>query len=130
VSGQAALHDQEADSPTGELGSKGVVSLQLGGYIVVPKSLFRVKGMVILGAGFVGAFLLHLSFAQVEQRAGIPSAPHGAASMNYQLQELGKLLFDADPTKVPAVFDPVIWDAFVPKDNLMTPEKVALGRKL
>ena len=94
------------------------------------KSLFRAKGLIILGATAAGMLLLHMGIAQVEQRAGIPSAPHGAASMDYQLQELGKLLPEADPSKVPAVFDPVIWDVFVPKDNLMSPERVALGRKL
>jgi len=34
------------------------------------------------------------------------------------------------PGEVPRAFDPVIWKAFVPEDNTMTHERVALGRKL
>ena len=32
--------------------------------------------------------------------------------------------------KAPAGFDPVVWAAFIPEDNKMTPERVELGRKL
>jgi hypothetical protein len=39
-----------------------------------------------------------------------------------------KLVGDVDATKVPEGFDYVIWEAFVPEDNEMTPERVALGK--
>lgn len=55
---------------------------------------------------------------------------HGAASMAYQLSEYEKLVSMADVEKVPAGFDPVVWEAFVPEDNAMTAARVALGKKL
>ncbi len=33
-------------------------------------------------------------------------------------------------TRPPAGFDPVVWAAFIPEDNKLTPERVELGRKL
>ena len=60
----------------------------------------------------------------------VPQGEHGAASMEYQLAELQKLQPQADLTKPPAGFDPVIWEAFIPEDNKPTPERVDLGRKL
>jgi cytochrome c peroxidase len=60
----------------------------------------------------------------------IPMAEHGAASMEYQLGELEELLPEVDATKVPEGFDFVVWEAFIPDDNEMTPERVALGKKL
>lgn len=81
-----------------------------------------------LGAGLLGAMLL--PWAQAGAADGIPRGPHGAATMEYQQQALDKLLGEADPTAVPAGFDPVVWEAFTPKDNALTAERVALGRKL
>ena len=60
----------------------------------------------------------------------VPRDEHGAASAEYQQQALAKLMPDGDVGKPPAAFDPVIWKAFVPEDNAMTPQRVALGRKL
>jgi cytochrome c peroxidase len=60
----------------------------------------------------------------------VPKGDHGAAKMEFQLQELGKLLPKAEVAHAPARLDPVIWQAFVPKDNELTPQRVALGRKL
>jgi cytochrome c peroxidase len=60
----------------------------------------------------------------------IPRAEHGAASMDYQLGELAKLLPERDVTEAPSGFDPVVWEAFVPDDNEMTDARVALGKKL
>ena len=60
----------------------------------------------------------------------IPRAEHGAASMEYQDKQLGQLLSSADVSKPPPGFDPVVWEAFIPEDNAMTPQRVALGRKL
>jgi len=56
--------------------------------------------------------------------------PHGAATMEHQTQALDKIMKKADVTRAPAGFDPVVWEAFIPGDNKMTPERVALGRKL
>jgi len=57
-------------------------------------------------------------------------AEHGAASMDYQLAELTKLLPERDVTVAPPGFDPVVWQAFIPEGNEMTPERVELGKKL
>jgi cytochrome c peroxidase len=65
-----------------------------------------------------------------DARAEIPRTDHGAASMDYQAAEFDKLLPDVDARAVPAKLDPVIWAAFIPADNQMTPERVALGKKL
>ena len=60
----------------------------------------------------------------------MPLAAHGAANMDYQLQELAGLLPEADVTEAPAGLDPVVWAAFIPKDNALTRRRVELGRKL
>ena len=60
----------------------------------------------------------------------MPTAAHGAANMDYQLQELAGLLPEADVTEAPAGLDPVVWAAFIPKDNALTRRRVELGRKL
>jgi len=60
----------------------------------------------------------------------IPKAEHGAASMAYQEKQLARLLPDVDVDKPPSGFDPVVWEAFIPDDNAMTTQRVALGRKL
>ena len=62
--------------------------------------------------------------------AGIPKAEHGAAAMQYQLKQLDRLIPSVDVSKAPSGFDPVIWEAFIPEDNAMTPQRVELGRKL
>jgi cytochrome c peroxidase len=59
-----------------------------------------------------------------------PQGKHGDASVEQQLADLQKLKLEADVSKAPAGLDPVIWAAYVPEDNQMTPERVALGRKL
>ena len=60
-----------------------------------------------------------------------PQGKHGDASAEYQLAELQKLKLEAgcDQGRRPGL-DPVVWAAFVPEDNKMTPERVELGRKL
>ncbi|OHB73180.1 MAG: cytochrome-c peroxidase [Planctomycetes bacterium RBG_13_63_9] len=55
---------------------------------------------------------------------------HGAASVQHQSQVLAKLMPEGDVTKAPPEIDAVVWAAFVPVDNALTPERVALGRKL
>jgi len=60
----------------------------------------------------------------------IPKTEHGAATMEFQEEQLGQLLGSVDVSKPPPGFDPVVWEAFIPEDNAMTPERVALGQKL
>jgi cytochrome c peroxidase len=60
----------------------------------------------------------------------VPRGDHGAATMEYQIKTLKKLMPTVDLSKVPTGFDAVVWQAFIPEDNAMTPERVALGRKL
>ena len=82
------------------------------------------------GAALLAAALLHPPTARGAGSAGAPKGGHGAAKMDVQLQELGKLLPKTDVGQAPARLDPVIWQAFVPKDNELTEARVALGRKL
>ncbi|MBN1488323.1 MAG: cytochrome-c peroxidase [Phycisphaerae bacterium] len=50
--------------------------------------------------------------------------------MDYQQRAFDKLIGSVKADAVPVGVDPVIWDAFVPADNEMTADRVALGRKL
>jgi cytochrome c peroxidase len=74
--------------------------------------------------------LLPLFNTKAVVSADIPKTDHGAATMEYQNKELDRLLSSVDVSKVPAGFDEVVWEAFIPEDNAMTAERVALGRKL
>jgi cytochrome c peroxidase len=78
----------------------------------------------------VTVILLPLFNTKAAVAADIPKTEHGAATMEYQIKELDRLLPAVDVSKVPAGFDDVVWEAFIPEDNAMTPERVALGRKL
>jgi len=60
----------------------------------------------------------------------IPKGDHGAATMEHQISELDRLLPAADLRQAPAGFDPVVWEAFIPADNALTPDRVKLGHKL
>lgn len=62
--------------------------------------------------------------------AVVPKDDHGAARMEYQIKQLDGLLSPADVSKAPPALDPVVWEAFIPHDNALTPERVALGQKL
>ena len=78
----------------------------------------------------VGAVLL-LSWNTTAATAGeIPKGDHGAATMEHQIGELGKLLPVGNLRKAPPGFDPVVWDAFIPADNALTLDRVKLGHKL
>ncbi len=55
---------------------------------------------------------------------------HGALAMAEQRAMLEKLQGQLDVTKPPPGIDPIIWASLIPADNAMTPERVALGRKL
>ena len=70
------------------------------------------------------------SLVAMGQAPDIPRGKHGDATSEYQLKELQKLLPPWDVTKAPPGFDPVVWAAFIPEDNKLTPERVDLGRKL
>ncbi len=62
--------------------------------------------------------------------AQIPRSEHGAAAMDYQIREFDRLMPEFNVDEVPRGFDPVVWKAFIPADNKMTAERVALGKKL
>ncbi len=64
------------------------------------------------------------------QTPEIPRGPLGDATAEFQLQRLEQLMPQVDLSKTPPGFDPVIWAAFIPQDNALTPERVELGRKL
>jgi cytochrome c peroxidase len=93
------------------------------------KSLGRLLMGAIVAAGLLGALAPPASPAG-EEKPQIPRGAHGAAAMKFQEESLAKLLADVDPAAAPAGFDPAIWTAFIPKDNAMTAERVALGRRL
>ncbi|MHC4643569.1 MAG: cytochrome-c peroxidase [Planctomycetota bacterium] len=78
----------------------------------------------------VAVVLLPLFNTKAAVAADIPKTDHDAATMEYQIKELDRLLPSVDVSKVPPGFDQVVWEAFIPEDNAMTPERVALGRKL
>jgi len=77
----------------------------------------------------LGAALLP-AFAADEPAQQAPRDELGAASVEHQEQVLDQLGLATDVAKPPAAFDPVIWKAFVPEDNALTPDRVSLGRKL
>jgi len=61
--------------------------------------------------------------------ADAPASRHGAQDVQLQQQHLDQLL--APGAAVPKGIDPVVWNAiYVPADNTLTPDRVALGRKL
>ncbi|MGQ9590750.1 MAG: cytochrome-c peroxidase [Planctomycetota bacterium] len=60
----------------------------------------------------------------------IPKGPHGAAAFDFQEALFSKLLPSPSVAEAPKGFDLVVWKAFVPADNALTSERVALGRKL
>lgn len=93
------------------------------------KVLFQRRAVCLSGGGLIAATLLWSLLAAGEPPE-IPRGKHGDATAEYQLKELDKLALQADVTKAPPGFDPVVWAAFVPQDNEMTPDRVALGRKL
>lgn len=82
------------------------------------------------GAGPLATGLLCWSALAADPSPAIPRAAHGAADMQYQLQLLPKVVPEFELGKAPAGFDPVIWGGMIPTDNALTPERVALGRKL
>ena len=78
---------------------------------------------------FLGAVLSQADPTE-EPGQNVPRDALGAATPEYQQEVLAKLTPQQDVGKTPEGFDPVIWSAFVPKDNAMTSQRVALGKKL
>ena len=85
--------------------------------------------LTLFGATLAGGLVWSL-FAAADSPPQTPQGKHGDASAEQQLAELQKLKLEQDVTKAPAGLDPVVWAAYVPEDNKMTPERVELGRKL
>jgi cytochrome c peroxidase len=57
-------------------------------------------------------------------------APHGALAMSQQEKRLDALSLGSPTGAPPPRVVPSAWAATIPSDNAMTPERVALGRKL
>jgi len=85
--------------------------------------------LAVVGLALLGAVLSQASPAD-EPEQNVPRDALGAASPEYQQEALAKLMPEQDVGKAPEGLDPVIWNAFVPEDNALTPQRVALGRKL
>ncbi len=73
---------------------------------------------------------LAILLAAGTSHAADKQALHGALAMDEQMKRLDALLGDLDPTRPPPGIDAIIWRESLPKDNEMTVERVALGRKL
>lgn len=91
--------------------------------------LFSERWFALAGFALLGVVLASGNAAE-EAAQDVTRDEHGAASVEHQEQALAKLMSDEDVAQAPESFDPVIWKAFVPDDNALTPERVALGRKL
>jgi len=76
------------------------------------------------------ACMLWVAFAAERASAQAQAkAPHGALAMSEQEKRLDKLLLGKS-LGVPMRVVPSAWAATIPEDNALTPERVALGRKL
>jgi cytochrome c peroxidase len=78
--------------------------------------------------GRVAAMVTAIGLA-ASTAAAAPADLHGAMPMTAQQQRLDALKL-SDGTSPPARIDPAIWAFIVPQDNAVTPERVALGRRL
>ena len=91
---------------------------------------FRYSAALTLFAGALAGSLIWSLFAAADSPPQTPQGKHGDASAEQQLAELEKLKLEQDVAKAPAGLDPVVWAAYIPEDNKMTPERVELGRTL
>lgn len=82
---------------------------------------------LIVGCGII---MFSLWNSESPVFAQVPKGEHGAAEMEYQISQLERLQPAMDVKQAPPGFDSVIWQAFIPEDNALTPERVSLGRKL
>ncbi len=60
----------------------------------------------------------------------VPRDEFGAATVEYQQELLAKLAPQTDLNEIISPYDAVVWNALLPADNPLTPERVELGRKL
>jgi len=93
-------------------------------------ALGRIRAPAVVSAALLGILLLPATPAAGGAPKEIPRGDHGAATMAYQQEVLSRIASKVDGSAAPAGFDPVVWQAFIPQDNAITPERVALGRKL
>jgi cytochrome c peroxidase len=101
-----------------------------------PSRAVRIAAAVVL----LGALAPRVAVSQEQEpsTAQPPAQPqgeakggmHGAMPTAEQISLLDKLGTIPDVSKPPPGIDYVLWKEIVPADNLMTPERVALGRKL
>jgi cytochrome c peroxidase len=84
----------------------------------------------IISILLIGTAFLQSRNAAAETAKNVPKTEHGAATMDYQNRQIDRLIPLADVSKPPPALDAVVWEAFIPKDNAMTADRVALGRKL
>jgi len=87
-------------------------------------------GLWIFSLLAASALFLTALRADEDQAGAIPKGAHGEATMEFQLQKMEQLLPAAEALAATAAFDPVVLEAFIPEDNKLTPERVALGREL
>jgi len=80
---------------------------------------FALLGAALSGPGVAG-----------EPAVEVPRDELGAATVAYQAELLAKLIPEAEAVKATSAFDPVVFAAYVPEDNALSPERVELGRKL
>ena len=95
------------------------------GRVISERGLLEITCCVLFGV-----LLLLSRNAMAATADNIPKGEHGAATMEHQISELDKLLPAADLRQAPPGFDPVVWEAFIPTDNVLTLDRVKLGHKL
>ena len=97
--------------------------------------MYRVKwlrGAVRLAAAggvVLGTVVLVAAMSDLAPKE-IPRDELGAATVKYQEKVLDELMPKGASADVPPGIDYVAWEALIPEDNKMTPERIALGRKL
>jgi cytochrome c peroxidase len=82
------------------------------------------------GTAAAAALLIAAIAAPADDAPPAGGPLHGAMPMDQQLGRIDQLLPQEDVTQPPAGVDPVIFKLFIPRDNEMTPARVALGKKL
>jgi cytochrome c peroxidase len=81
-------------------------------------------------AALATALVLGRSSSHAVDNPPVGGPTHGALPMDQQLARIDELLPQRDVRQPPAGIDPTIFALFIPADNEMTPERVALGKKL
>ncbi|UCC97576.1 MAG: hypothetical protein JSW66_17250 [Phycisphaerales bacterium] len=94
----------------------------------VKKALSGTRRRTICSITLIGISLVSWNVATAVD--DVPKGDHGAATMEYQTKTLERLMPTVDLSRAPAGFDAVVWQAFIPQDNALTRQRVALGRKL